>query len=201
LSNKIQIGLTSGILGLLLFGIIIGAYFIQETKNTAEQAKQVAANNTKISQEFDKRVSTFIDNWNKRVQVGNKINNATQTKLLNLSIEGTEQEHQLLALQHNATEILQKQITNEKNILGNLTKHRIVANFTRDQIIDLQNQTERLIQQFNNTNENKRTEAVDNILTGVNNIIKQLNTTQQQSVANLTAQHDDILNIIKNNTK
>jgi hypothetical protein len=175
LSSKIQVGLTSGILGLLLFGIIIGAYFIQETKNTAEDAKVTAAKNVKIAQEFDKRVSTFIDNWNKRVQVGNKINNATQTKLLNLSIEGTEQEHQLLALQHNATEILHKQIINEKNIQDNLTRHRIVANSTRDMTIDILNDTERLIQQ--------------------------LNATQQKAVANLTAQHDDILNIIKNNTK
>ncbi len=201
MSTKIQVGLTSGILGLLLFGIIIGAYFIQETKNTAEQAKQTAFNNTKISQDFDKRVTTFIDNWQKRLHVSNAINNDTQSKLLNLSLETAEQEKQLLDLQHNATEILQKQIVNERNIQGNLTAHRHVANYTRDQIVSLQNQTQQLIQQFNNTNEEKRSEAVDSILTGVNKIIKQLNTTQQQAVANLTAQHDDILNILKNNTK
>jgi len=175
MSSKVQVGLTSGILGLILFGIIIGAYFIQETKNTAEQTKQTAFNNTKISQDFDKRVSTFIDNWQKRVNVSNKINNGTQSKLLNLSMEQAEQERQLLSLQRNATEILHKQISNEKNIQDNLTRHRIVANYTRDNTISILNDTQRLIEQ--------------------------LNATQQKAVANLTAQHDDILNIIKNNTK
>ena len=127
MSNRIQVGLTSGILGLLLFGIIIGAYFIQETKNTAELAKETAANNTKISQNFDKRVSTFIDNWEKRVKITNEVNNMTQRQLLGLS--------------SNASDILQQQLTNEQHILGNLTAHRHVANFTRDQILSLQNTT------------------------------------------------------------
>jgi len=200
MSQKIQLGLTSSVIGLLIFGIIIGGIFIQETKQTAEDAKQTATKNVKIAQDFDKRITTFIDNWQKRVQVSNKINNGTQSKLLNLSLEQSEEEKQLLSLQHNASKILKLQLINENQLKDNLTNHRIIANQTRDRVIDLQNQTNTLIQKFNQTNEEKRTEAVDNILAGVNNIVKQLNTTQQQSVANLTAQHDDILEILKHMT-
>ena len=117
---RINLGLSVGVIALLTFGIIIGGYFIQETKKTADDAKNIAAN-------FDKRVSTFIENWEKRVRITNEVNNVTQRNLLGLST--------------NASQILQQQLTNEKHILGNLTAHRHVANFTRDQILTLQNTT------------------------------------------------------------
>jgi len=194
LSNKIQVGLTSGILGLLLFGIIIGAYFIQETKNTAEQAKETATNNTKISQAFDKRVSTFIDNWEKRVKITNEVNNVTQRSLLGLST--------------NASEILQKQLTNEQHILGNLTSHRYVANHTRDQILALQNTT--ISNQKLLLEQEKQLLDLQNktdILTGsqyakladmrVKNIIGNISTEHEQ----IEQQHENILAMLKNNTK
>ena len=194
MSNKIQVGLTSGILGLLLFGIIIGAYFIQETKNTAEQAKETATNNTKISQAFDKRVSTFIDNWEKRVKITNEVNNVTQRSLLGLST--------------NASEILQKQLTNEQHILGNLTSHRYVANHTRDQILALQNTT--ISNQKLLLEQEKQLLDLQNktdILTGsqyakladirVRNIIGNISAEHEQ----IEQQHENILTMLKNNTK
>jgi len=191
---KINLGLSVGAIMLLIFGIIVGGFFIQETKKTADDARNIAA-------EFDKKVSTFIENWQKRVQTSNKINNGTQQKLLNITQLGTEQEKQLLSLQKNASKILDLQLINENQLKENLTKHRIIANQTRDRVIELQNDTQTLIKQFNQTNEDQRTKAVSNILEGVQHIIGQLDEKQKQAVANLTAQHDDILNIIKNNTK
>jgi hypothetical protein len=42
-------------------------------------------------------------------------------------------------------EISIKQENVEKNILGNLTAHRLVANATRDQVLELENQTNILL--------------------------------------------------------
>jgi hypothetical protein len=134
---RINLGLSVGVIALLTFGIIVGGYFIQETKKTADDAKNISA-------DFDKRVSTFIENWEKRVRITNEVNNVTQRNLLGLST--------------NASQILQQQLTNEQHILGNLTAHRHVANYTRDitfkilnqsleqekQLIDLQNKTDTL---------------------------------------------------------
>jgi hypothetical protein len=41
--------------------------------------------------------------------------------------------------------VLKKQEVVEKNILGNLTAHRIVANATRDHILQLENETNVLL--------------------------------------------------------
>src|ERR1044072_8156149 len=58
----------------------------------------------------------------------------------------------------------------EKNILGNLTAHRLVTNFTRDDILlPLQNKTNELILQLNQTNESGRGKAVEQIIQAVNN--------------------------------
>jgi len=194
MSNRIQVGLTSGILGLLLFGIIIGAYFIQETKNTAELAKETAANNTKISQNFDKRVSTFIDNWEKRVKITNEVNNMTQRQLLGLS--------------SNASDILQQQLTNEQHILGNLTAHRHVANFTRDQILSLQNTTiqnqkllleqeRQLLDLQNKTDTLTGSQYAKLADMRVKSIIGNISKEHEQ----IEQQHENILTMLKNNTK
>jgi hypothetical protein len=59
------------------------------------------------------------------------------------------------------------------DLLGNLTEHRTVTNDTRDNIIiPILNQTNTLIQEFNETNEKGRTAAVDEIITAVQNNTK-----------------------------
>src|SRR5688572_20975455 len=62
----------------------------------------------------------------------------------------------------------------EKNILGNLTDHRLVANFTRDQVLNIQNDTQRLITEFNATNEEQRSRAVKDIVIQINNKTSEL---------------------------
>ncbi len=63
--------------------------------------------------------------------------------------------------------------TSHDNVLGNLTEHRAVTNDTRDNIIiPILNQTQTLIQEFNETNEKGRTAAVDEIITAVENNTK-----------------------------
>jgi len=127
---KINLGLSTGVIALLVFGIIVGGLFIQETKKQSEE-------NGAYVLKVDKKVNEFIKNWESRIKVSNQVNNASQAR---------------------DYQILQTQLSNEKNILGNLTAHRHVANYTRDitfkilnqsleqekQLIDLQNKTDTL---------------------------------------------------------
>jgi len=109
MSEKLNRYLPTGIVMLLIFGLVIGAYYIQEVKT------QSIENSNQISQ-INKTVSGFIDQWQTRVKIGNNVNNATQGKIINLTTD----------LQHT-----------ESDILGNLTKHRMVANQTRDLTINM----------------------------------------------------------------
>jgi len=132
MSEKLNRYLPTGIIMLLIFGLVIGAYYIQEVKT------QSVENSNQISQ-INKTVTGFIDQWQTRVKIGNSVNNNTQGKIINLTTD----------LQHT-----------ESDILGNLTKHRMVANQTRDltlnmtsnmlgnqkQIIDLQYKIYHLLQ-------------------------------------------------------
>jgi len=137
MSVKLQIGLQTSIVGILIFGLIMVGYLIVE--NQASVKKQ-----DENIEQINATLNTFVDNWENRIKVSNEVNNSTQ--------------RQLLSLAHNQTKVLETQISNEKNILGNLTAHRHVANFTRDQVLnatdllmeaenqllDLQNKTESL---------------------------------------------------------
>jgi len=120
LSARVNLGLSFSIVGLLIFGLIMFGYLIQENqKSIIEQDKNI--------EQINATLNTFVDNWENRIKVSNEVNNSTQ--------------RQLLALAHNQTKVLDTQIQNEKNILGNLTDHRHVANFTRDQVLALHNKT------------------------------------------------------------
>src|SRR6185436_10600013 len=95
-------------------------YLIIENQQTADDSKKAIVEQDKNIEQINATLNTFVDNWENRIKVSNEVNNSTQ--------------RQLLALAHNQTKVLQTQISNEKNILGNLTAHRHVANFTRDQV-------------------------------------------------------------------
>src|SRR6185503_5753201 len=137
MSVKLQIGLQTSIVGILIFGLIMVGYLIVE--NQASVKKQ-----DENIEQINATLNTFVDNWENRIKVSNEVNNSTQ--------------RQLLSLAHNQTKVLETLISNEKNILGNLTAHRHVDNFTRDQVLnatdllmeaenqllDLQNKTESL---------------------------------------------------------
>jgi len=115
MSVKLQLGLQTSIVGILIFGLIMVGYLIVE--NQASVKKQ-----DENIEQINATLNTFVDNWENRIKVSNEVNNSTQ--------------RQLLSLAHNQTKVLDTQVSNEKNILGNLTAHRHVANFTRDQVLN-----------------------------------------------------------------
>jgi len=121
---KINLGLSVGVIALLVFGIIIGGFLIQETKNQSQKNEEtILTLDQKVTKRVDdlnRRVNAFIEKWEGRIKVSNNVNNATLTK---------------------QAQILNQQLINEQHILGNLTAHRYVANYTRDQILALQNTT------------------------------------------------------------
>lgn len=132
MSERLTQGLSIGIVGLLIFAIIMFGYLIIENQQTADDSKKAIIEQDKNIEQINATLNTFVDNWENRIKVSNEVNNSTQ--------------RQLLALAHNQTKVLQTQISNEKNILGNLTAHRHVANFTRDQVL---NATDLLYEQEN----------------------------------------------------
>jgi len=152
LSGKVNLGITIGSLVLLL---IIGVVVITgskaneeaaiEARNNSAIAKLQSEQNNKDIHKQHLALQTFIDNWERRVNVSNKINNNTQDKLLYLANISQEQEEQLINLAKNQSLILKQQIANERNIIGNLTAHRIIANLSNE------NQTEILGLIKNNT--------------------------------------------------
>jgi len=117
-------------------------YLINENQQTTKDSKQAINEQDKNIEQINATLNTFVDNWENRIKVSNEVNNSTQ--------------RQLLALAHNQTKVLQTQISNEKNILGNLTAHRHVANFTRDQVLNatdiLYEQESQLLDLQNKTN-------------------------------------------------
>jgi len=121
MSQLQQVGLSLGIIILLLLTIGVGGYYVTETKNRTEEVKAGQ--------------QAFVKDFQDVQKVENERNNIT----LNLMVEA---EKQLLNLSKQNDDIFQQQLTNEKNIQGNLTDHRIVANETRDQILSiLRNET------------------------------------------------------------
>jgi len=142
MSTRLNIGLTIGVLIIMLISSAISVFY------------------TKQSNDATQRANIAIDSVNKLILEGRKIGN--QRGNLTLGAVG-DAIHELK--------------DTEKNILGNLTDHRMVANYTRDQVLTLSNQTNHLISQFNSTNEDGRALAVQEIIQAVNNnteLIKQL---------------------------
>ena len=77
MSAKTQTILSTGIVFMLVFAIGVGGYYIQETKNqSAQNGADVAVLNQTLNQ--------FIDKWDKRVSVSNKVNNVTQQGIFNI---------------------------------------------------------------------------------------------------------------------
>ena len=115
------------------------------------QALNIAQDTKERSNAIEKTLNTFIDRWDRRIEVSNKMNNLSKDRQL--------------ALAENMSLILKQQLKNEhdiqmvaKNIMENLSSHRNVANFTYDlnnktftkqlqnekMIIELENQTKDL---------------------------------------------------------
>ena len=182
MSARITLGSTlAGLILLIIIGVVVitGSKANEENalaaKQSAERAEQQTIQNNRDVDALNKTFNNFVDRWQNRVNFSNQYNNAT----LNLTVE---QERQLLNITKAQQKIFEQQLRNEQNIIGNLTDHREVTNNTRDEIIiPILNQTQTLIKGFNNTNEEERGKAVDNIIKSLHDdhiiIMKGLNIT------------------------
>jgi len=128
---NITLGLNLGVLTLLVFTIVVGGYYIDDTHKSTFR-------NEETNKKTFNDLNTFIDNWEKRIQISNKINNGTQAKLLGLT--------------QNASIILQTQIANEKNLLGNLSSHRIIANISYAKQLEEENETKQFVKNITEDN-------------------------------------------------
>lgn len=115
MSSRQTFFLTGGVMGLVIVLIVMFAYFGQEARNIAEDGKQQSQANAKAISDVNNTLNQFVDKWFGRVEKSNVMNNYTQQELLKLG-KGLD--------------------STENNILGNLTRHRIVANETRDLLIN-----------------------------------------------------------------
>ena len=182
MSARITLGSTlAGLVLLIIIGVVVitGSKANEDNalaaKQSAERAEQQTIQNNRDVDALNKTFNNFVDRWQNRVNFSNQYNNAT----LNLTVE---QERQLLNITKAQQKIFEQQLRNEQNIIGNLTDHREVTNNTRDEIIiPILNQTQTLIKAFNNTNEEERGKAVDNIIKSLHDdhiiIMKGLNIT------------------------
>ena len=182
MSARITLGSTlAGLVLLIIIGVVVitGSKANEDNalaaKQSAERAEQQTIQNNRDVDALNKTFNNFVDRWQNRVNFSNQYNNAT----LNLTVE---QERQLLNITKAQQKIFEQQLRNEQNIIGNLTDHREVTNNTRDEIIiPILNQTQTLIKGFNNTNEEERGKAVDNIIKSLHDdhiiIMKGLNIT------------------------
>lgn len=149
MSYRLNIGITIGTLAIMLLTTSVIIYFTKETKDAQEQ-QRVDFNN-------------FVDKWDHRIKVSNQFNNES----LGLSLKN---QRQILNLTEGQQKIFQKQLDNEKTIIGNLTDHRKVTNFTRDDIIvPLLNKTNKIINQTQALTGPEYSKLADE---KVNNIVK-----------------------------
>jgi len=190
MSSKVQIGLTSSVIGLLIFGIIVGGYLIFETKNqSSKNEKTIVTLDSKLTNRVDdlnKRVNDFISKWENRINITNRVNNGTQLKLL--------------GLQENASKIFDQQLINEQHILGNLTDHRHVANTTRDATFQILNQSleqeRQLLDLQNKTDTLTGSEYAKLADMRVKNIIGNISAEHEQ----IEQQHKEIINLLNLNS-
>jgi hypothetical protein len=193
MSVRLNIGMNAGTLLLLVITIVVGSYIVTQVWDAVNR--------------IEERQNKFITNWENRVKFSNQYNNAT----LNLTVE---QERQLLNITKvllNVTKdqqaIFDLQLNNEKNIIGNLTDHRHVANYTRDQVLNVLNKTNQLINhtqgltsaQYDKQAENKvnsiignMTEKFDILFRGLNISTTDTNTESYDGIKVLKKQLDEL---------
>jgi uncharacterized protein YpuA (DUF1002 family) len=98
---------------------------------------------------IDNKLTEFVQAWEDRVKISNKVNNSTQLKVENTAVD----------------------------ILNNLSAHRHVTNATFDKVQENEKVLIEFIKKFNNTNEVERGKAVDKILHSIEEIKNILNKT------------------------
>ena len=109
MSAKFTIGLTFGVLAVMLLTSVVIIYFTKEGRDQSER------NNQDIDK-LEKKLDGFVNMWTERVKIGNTNTNNTQNLI----------------------------VDTQKNILGNLTSHRVVTYETFTHIQELLNATNSL---------------------------------------------------------
>ncbi len=196
---KVYFGISVSIVGLLLFGLIMFGYLIQENQ------KAVIETDKNIEQ-INKTLNTYVDRWDQRLKISNEVNNNTQRYQTRLAENLTDVVNRL-----EIAELERGNVTT--NILGNLTSHRLVTNETADIAKNLANQTltnQKLILELENQAldlQNKTNHILNTTgaLTGPEYeklADQRVKSIVNQTVANLTADHEIImraLNITSDN--
>ena len=125
---KLNLGLSTGIVILLALGIVVGGLYMDETKN--------------IAMRVEEKQNAFVDKWEKRIQISNKINNGTQAKILALqnnqsTVLSTISDIQNKTHALTGSEYARLADMRVKNIIGNTSQdHELIfeaLNVTRQQ--------------------------------------------------------------------
>ena len=112
----------TGIIVLIIVSIGFSGYMINQA--------------LEIQNKTDKKIDDFVTMWTKRIKISNAMNNLSKDRQIGLA--------------ENMSKVLDRQVVNERNIIGNLTDHRIIQNLTREEADERLNETLAAIQK--NTN-------------------------------------------------
>jgi type IV secretory pathway ATPase VirB11/archaellum biosynthesis ATPase len=135
MSSRTQLGLSTSIVGLIIFGIIIGGYYINETRIQSQSNYQAITN--------------FTEAWFDRVNKSNVIQNNTQSNLTSIAVQQNETIDTLVHLLQNRTPLF-------SNITENLVNLTITNEEGRQAAVsNLSEQHEVIIELLKHSNNNK----------------------------------------------
>ena len=124
MSARLNLSIGIGTLAVMLIMSFGNLYFTNQGKEQSEQNNRDIEVLKQENAELKKIVSDFIDRWDKRVETSNKVNNGTQSLVLN----GV---HEIL--------------NTVRQEFGNLTEHRTVTNATFDRVNESLNKIEKIL--------------------------------------------------------
>lgn len=168
MSAKLQLSVGVLTLSVMIATSLIGMYFIKTGKDSIDYSIDQSI---KVHDMMIKEIQEIRDKGNIRA---------------NLTLQNFEQSEKSRQDEFNKT--LETQLAIEKNILGNLTAHRHVTNFTRDQLMDFINDRNLA---FNNT-----LQKLDSIATLNNEILNRTDTLTSDEFNK--AADNKVLNVIGN---
>lgn len=118
--------------------------------------------------EISTKFEDFVNKWENRIKVSNTINNGTR-------------------------DVIKDEISNLKN---NLSQHRIVTNNTFNEVKSIENQTAKLVEAFNKSNEEGRDEAVEKLSGEHEIIMNALNISKTDNQSEAASKIDQLLEIL-----
>ena len=124
-----------------------------------------------IQTKTDKKIDDFVNRWEKRIKISNAVNNGTR-------------------------DVIRDEV---QQLIANLSAHRNVTNQTFAEVKQIQNHTAQLVEQFNKSNEQGRTEAVNNITEGIeknNEILKAIANATNATIEEPEQNNTDIQRLL-----